>query len=208
MAVGVDAFPPTMSEKHAWAFDTSAFTHVLSVYGGHFADLLFHAVGFPEKLTAVLENQFPVVTIAETGEQVPYASPNEVMVIGTLKGGGLFSVQLEGSQRHRTGLHIDITGTEGVLKITNPRGFQNEDDNVVEGVTGDASSLSPLPVPAEYELLAKTDLDACVRDVAYLYAAYARDRKNGTAEASNFRDAVRLHQIIDQISTSSDSFSV
>ncbi|WP_442811243.1 hypothetical protein [Streptosporangium sp. NBC_01756] len=75
MSVGVDAFPPAMSHKHAWTFDPSAFTQVLSVYGGHFGDLLFHAVSFPEKLTAVAENQFPVVTIEETGQQVPYSSP-------------------------------------------------------------------------------------------------------------------------------------
>jgi predicted dehydrogenase len=40
----------------------------------------------------------------------------------------------------------------------------------------------------------------------YLYAAYARDRKNETSEASNFRDAVRHHQLIDQIVQTSENF--
>ena len=83
----------------------------------------------------------------------PYTAPNEVMVIGTLQSGGLFSVQVEGAQRHRTGLHLDITGTDGVLRVTNPRGFENEHDNTVEGVTGDATWFTPLPVPAEYQYL-------------------------------------------------------
>jgi predicted dehydrogenase len=128
------------------------------------------------------------------------------MVIGTLEDGGLFSVQIEGGQQHRTGLQIDITGTEGVLKITNPRAFENKEDNSIEGVNGDGSSLSPLPVPAEYQSLAASHLDASAQDVAYLYAAYARDRKNGTSEASNFRDALRQHQLIDQIVQTSESF--
>jgi len=51
------------------------------------------------------------------------------MVIGTLKDGGLFAMQIEGAQRHRTGLQIDITGTEGVFRITNPRAFENKEDN-------------------------------------------------------------------------------
>jgi predicted dehydrogenase len=123
MSVGVDAFQPRMSERHTWTIDPANFTNVLSIYGGHFGDLLFHTVGFPAQLTAVLGNQLPSVIIEETGQKVPYASPNEVMVIGTLERGGLFSVQLEGAQRHRTGLQIDITGTDGVLRITNPRGF-------------------------------------------------------------------------------------
>ena len=206
MSVGVDAFAPTMSERHTWTIDAANFTHVLSIYGGHFGDLLFHTVGFPVQLTAVTETQFPTVTLQETGEKVPYASPNEVMVIGTLNGGGLFSVQLEGAQRHRTGLQIDITGTDGVLRITNPRGFENTDDNTVTGMAEGAASFSPLPVPAEYETLAKTHLDASVQDVAYLYSAYARDRQNGTAEASDFKDAVQMHHLIDQISSSSDEF--
>ena len=57
----------------------------------------------------------------ETGEQIPNTNPNEVMVIGTLKSGGLFSMQVDGAQKHRTGLQIDISGTEGVLRITKPR---------------------------------------------------------------------------------------
>lgn len=43
-------------------------------------------------------------------------------------------MQLEGAQRHRTGLQIDITGTDGVLCITNPRGFENIDDNTAMGM--------------------------------------------------------------------------
>lgn len=206
MSVGVDAFRPRMSERHMWTIDAANITHVLSIYGGHFGDLLFHTVGFPARLTAVVENQFPTVTIEETGEEVPYASPNEVMVIGTLEGGGLFSVQLEGAQRHRTGLQIDITGTDGVLRTTNPRGFENIDDNTAMGMAEGAASFSPLPVPAEYALLGKTHLDASVQDVAYLYAAYGRDRQNGTSEASDFRDAVRMHHVIDQICSSSEEF--
>ena len=61
-------------------------------------------------------------------------------------------------------------------------------------MTDGAESFSPLPVPAEYETLAKNDLDASVQDVAYLYAAHARDRQKGTSEASNFKYAVRMHR--------------
>ena len=101
------------------------------------------------------------------------------MVIGTLEDGGLFSIQVEGGQQHPTGLQIDITGTEGVLRITNLRAFENKEDNHVEGMNGEGSSLIPLPVPSEYHSLAVSHLDASAQDVAYLYAAYARDRRRG-----------------------------
>jgi predicted dehydrogenase len=169
LSVSVDAFQATRPGRIAWTFDASNFSHVLSIYGGHFLDMLFQSVGFPKKLTAALENQFPIITIEETGQTCPNTSPDEVIVIGTLENGGLFSVHLEGGQRHRTGLQIDITGTKGVLKVTNQLAFENAEDNVIEGVNGDGLSLSPLPVPAEYRSLANSPLDASVQDLAYLY---------------------------------------
>jgi hypothetical protein len=45
-----------------------------------------------------------------------------------------------------------------------------------------------------------------VQDLAYLYAAYASDKVNGTSEASNFRDAVRQHRLIDEIYKMSADF--
>jgi predicted dehydrogenase len=206
MTVNVDAFPATMPGMYAWAFDASNFSNVLSVYAAHFGDMLYRSVGFPKKLTAVVETQFPFFTVEETREKIPNTNPNEVMVIGTLEGGGLFSIQIEGGQKHRTGLYIEITGTEGVLRITNPLAFQNKYDNAIEGMNRDATVFSPLPIPDKYEFLAKSGLDVSSQDLAYLYAAYASDKENGTSEASNFRDAVRQHHLIDEIYKTSEAF--
>ena len=206
MTVSVNAFPSTMPKKYEWAFYASNFTHVLSVYTAHFADFFFQFVGNPEKLSAVSESQFPFFTVMETDEKVPNRTPNAAMVIGTLKDGGLFSIQTEGSQKFRTGLHLDITGTDGVLRITNPLAFENKHDNKIEGMNGDATFFSQLPIPVKYESSNISHLDACVQDVAYIYAAYARDRRYGTSEAPDFRDAVIQHQFIDKIVMASESF--
>jgi predicted dehydrogenase len=133
-------------------------------------------------------------------------NPTEVMVIGALDDGGLFNAQLEGGQAHPTGVQIDITGTDGVLRITNAHAFQNPDDNTVEGVTGDSTALAELPVRAEYRDIPQSDLDESTPDVAHLYAAYARDVQNGTSEVPTFKDAVRQHELIDQIAAASEEF--
>jgi hypothetical protein len=95
-------------------------------------DLLFRAGSFPKKLTAVVENQFAFLIVAETGEKISN-TPSAAMVIGTLEGGGLFSIQIEGGQQHRTGLQIDITGTEEVLRVTNLRAFENKKESTSPG---------------------------------------------------------------------------
>jgi len=47
-----------------------------------------------------------------------------------------------------------------------PRGFENENDNTVDGIARDAVEFSPLPVRAEYGYSGQNDLDASVQDVA------------------------------------------
>jgi predicted dehydrogenase len=206
MSVGVDAFGPVMPDAVRWAVDDVNFTHLLSIYGGHFHDLLFSTVGFPQQLSAVATTQFAVTSIAETGQQIPYASANEVMVIGTLAGTALFSVQLEGGQAHRTGLQIDIMGTEGVLRVTNPHAFQNQADHKIEGMQHGAAAFADLPVPVAYAYLPVAGLDASAMDVAYLYSTYAQDKANGTSHVTSFEDAVRQQRLIDRITASSAKF--
>ncbi|QJT05246.1 hypothetical protein G9272_37190 [Streptomyces asoensis] len=46
-----------------------------------------------------------------------------------------------------------------------------------------------------------------MKDLARLYAAFARDKANGTTEATTFADAVRQHHLIDRIQRSSEEFS-
>ena len=78
----------------------------------------------------------------ETGT-IPNTNPNEVMVIGTLENGGLFSMQVEGAQKHRTGIQIDISGTEGVSESRIPSLSRYKDDNAIEGMNGDAQTSHP-----------------------------------------------------------------
>lgn len=64
---------------------------------------------------------------------------------------------------------------------------------------GDAQQLTGLAIPAEYEWLPPTKLGASVLELANLYAAHARDVKTGSTLAPTFADAVRMHELIEQI---------
>jgi predicted dehydrogenase len=153
-------------------------------------------------------NQFPTLTLVETGETFPNTRPDQVAVIGTLADGAVFLAQIEGGKRNGSGLQIDITGTEGDLKISNVASFGNVDDNLVEGARGDGEPLQPLPVPTSYRSLPASSLDASVLDLAYLYDAYARSAETESTRAPDFRDAVRMHKLIDLISEASSSGTV
>jgi predicted dehydrogenase len=205
MHVSMNYFQGRRSTGLAWTIPAENFSHILSIYGGHFMDMLFQVVGAPRTVSAVVQNQFPTITLIETGEAFPNTTPDQVLVIGTLANGAAFTIQIEGGKRNNSGLQIDITGMEGDLKVSNPLSFTNTEDNKVEGVKGDGEPLGLLPIPASYQGLPASTLDASVLDLAYLYAAYANDRKNGTRVAPTFADALKMHRLIDLISEASST---
>jgi predicted dehydrogenase len=83
----------------AWTLRAANFSHVLSVYGGHFLDMLFHAVGRPKAMNALVATQFPELTLTATGESFPNDTPDGVVVIGKLENDALFSIRIEGGKR-------------------------------------------------------------------------------------------------------------
>ena len=143
----------------------------------------------------------------ETGESFSNETPDQVLVIGTLARGGVFTLQIEGGKRNNSGLQIDITGMGGDLKISNPLSFTNPNDNTVEGSQGDNEPLKILPIPERYNYLPASKLDASVLDLAYLYHAFASSRADNADHAPDFNDAVKLHKLIDVISIASESGS-
>jgi hypothetical protein len=110
MHVSMNYFQAHRPRDLAWTVPAENFSHILSIYGGHFIDMLFHVVGAAQTVSAVVVNQFPTITITDNDETLPNTTPDQVLVIGTLANGGLFTIQIEGGKRNNSGLQIDITG--------------------------------------------------------------------------------------------------
>ncbi len=144
MHLSVPSFGPVRPPGLAWTLDASNFSHVLSIYGGHFMDMLFAAVGYPRSLNAFVRTQFPELTLSASGESVPNATPDGVVVQGVLTNGALFQIQIEGGKRHGSGLQIDITGFEGDLRISNGKAFTTRRDNLIEGVNTGRLPANPI----------------------------------------------------------------
>jgi predicted dehydrogenase len=205
MHVSMNYFQAHRPRDLAWTVPAENFSHILSIYGGHFMDMLFHVVGAPQTVSAVVVNQFPTITITDTGETFPNTTPDQVLVIGTLANGGVFTFQAEGGKRNNSGLQIDITGMQGDLKMSNPLSFTNPDDHKIEGSHGDNESLNILPVPDSYQGLPESKLDASVLDLAHLYAAFAKGGDKGAYDAPTFAEAVRMHRLINLISNAASA---
>ncbi|MBB5059586.1 putative dehydrogenase [Granulicella aggregans] len=205
MHVSMESFGPTRSASLEWTLSASNFSHVLSIYGGHFMDMLFHAVGKPRMLSAIVATQFPALTLASTGKVYPNETPDAVMIMGQLVDSALFQIHLEGGKQNLAGLQIEITGTQGDLKIFNERAFVTKRHDVIEAAQGDKGAWASLLLPPSTGLIPPSNLDVSVQDLAQLYAAFESDRHTGEKTARTFADAVELHRLIDAINESSVS---
>ena len=55
--VSMDYFGPKRPPALAWSLGAANFSHVLSIYGGHFLDTLFHVVAAPKTVGAIVATQ-------------------------------------------------------------------------------------------------------------------------------------------------------
>jgi predicted dehydrogenase len=204
MHVSMNYFQALRSQALRWTVPPENFSSVVAIYAGHFLDMLFQATGWPEEISALLANQFPEVTIAETGERLRTATPDQLVLSATLSGGAVLSVHIEGGKRNGSGVQIDITGDRGDLRITNTSAFGGVgDDYVITGAHGDDLPMQRLEVPATYDWLPPSELPSAVLELANLYTAFARDGVDGRHTAPDFADALRLHRLFDAFETSS-----
>ncbi len=198
MHVSVDAFGARRMGYLAYTVPPENFSDLLPIFGGHFLDILFKHFGFPRTMSALTANQIKDVTIIDTGATLPHTNPDQVLIHGTFANGAVLTVQLEAGKRNNAGVQIDLTGTDGDLRITNATSF-GPSDNVLAGARGDGQPLQVLPVPPAYHWLPGAALTGSVAELAHLYAAYARDVADGTQLAPTFADAVKMHEVIDHI---------
>lgn len=204
MHVSMNYFQALRSRALRWTAPPENFSSVIAIYAGHFVDMLLSAVGWPHEVSALLVNQFPNVTIQETGEVIPTTAPDQLVLTGRLPGDAVLTVHVEGGKRNGSGVQIDVTGDEGDIRITNASAFGGVgDDYQVSGAHGDNLPMTPLPVPGHYDSLPASELPSAVLELAHLYAAFAHDVAHGNHTAPNFVDAVRMHELIEAAERSS-----
>jgi predicted dehydrogenase len=203
MHVSMNYFQALRSSALRWTAPPENFSSVIAIYAGHFLDMLFHAVGRPTSLSALLVNQFSEVTIAGTGEVIPTTTPDQLVLSANLGGSAVLSVHIEGGKRNGSGVQIDITGDQGDLKITNASAFGDVgDDYVVQGAKGDNLPLQTLTVPESYDWLPDSGLPSAVLELANLYAAFATGSNDAAVRAPTFDDALWLHRLFDHFEAS------
>nr|WP_276598597.1 Gfo/Idh/MocA family oxidoreductase [Nannocystis sp. SCPEA4] len=193
--IAVPLLGATRPQSYAYTADAANGVNVLATVGAHFLDPVLSAVGEFHTLAAVVARQFDETRILETGEIVPVTAPDQVLISGTLSSGAVLSAHFETGKRNGPILSTVLTGTEGDLVL--------DHDLTLSGARGDDQPLARLSTPDSYAWSPRGALSDDAHQIAQLYAAFARDLAEGTSLAPSFRDAVRLHHLVDTIAEAS-----
>jgi predicted dehydrogenase len=205
--IGVSVPGDVVIQPNVYMLDRNNGANMLTVAGGHSLDTLNHVLGEFADLSAVSAIRRPLITAAETREQIVKTAVDQIAVIGTLTSGATASIHVREAVAGGTGFLWEINGTDGTLRITADAALPEIFPLTVAGARG-GGEPAELAVPAaltqKWPALSSLE-GAPAFNVGRAYAAFAADVENGTHTVPDFADAVRRHEVIAAIERSSAS---
>ncbi len=190
--------------SRTWQRDNELGAHTLTIACGHTIDALCSVVGEFSDVSTVVSTQATTWRETDTGKDLPVTSPDNILVSGSLQGGGVASVQIGSAPWAGSGYRMEIYGEEGTLVALSVDSPQLQQVSI-SGARGGSNELQDL-TPAEELHLAPEIPGGAAYNVGQLYSRFAasiRGQASGDT-LPDFDHAVTLHRLIDAIRASSD----
>ncbi|MBO9379853.1 gfo/Idh/MocA family oxidoreductase [Sphingomonas histidinilytica] len=217
---------------NAYLFDAANGATLLTITGGHLLDAVVRACGEIEAVSAYLPTRRSRVAVLPPAELARYrtfeavvafpeageapaasadvinaaesfrpTSPDQVAITARLAGGAPLSVHIRGGLQRSTGLMIEVIGTEGELRLTGPAGVIQMVPLALSGARGATRTLEPIAVAED----PRDALGPISANLARLYAAFARDIREGTRTVADFGLAARHQRLMEAIQSAGAS---
>src|SRR5260370_16001141 len=116
--VGLSVTGDVVGQPNAYMLDKANGANVLTIAVGHSLDTLSYVLGEFAGLSAVSDLRRPLITIAETGEQIVKTAADQIAVIGTLMSGATASIHVREAVAGGTRVLGGINRTRGKLPVT------------------------------------------------------------------------------------------
>ena len=192
-----------------WQRDNELGAHTLTIACGHTIDALCSVVGEFADVACVVSTQAATWHERDTGLDLPVTSPDNVLVGGNLRSGGVASVQIGSTAWAGSGYRMEIYGEEGTLVAFSMDSPQLQQVSI-RGARGGSNDLEELTPPADLHLAPEVP-GGSAYNVGQLYSQFAasissaaRGAASGGPDVPDFDHAVGLHRLIDAIRQSSD----
>jgi predicted dehydrogenase len=194
--------PSERPRSRAWENRVEGGVSALTVRGIHSLDALCFCVGELVEVSGRLSTQVKQWQITGADEFIDVQTPDNVIVGGTLRNGGVISAHIATLPSTGPGFRMEIYGSEGTLHVATP-GAPQRDANALFGAKGRAA-LAPMEIPAHYREVPPETPAGPPNNVAHLYRRLANAIRDDSPVEPDFASAVQRHHLIDAIRRSSD----
>ncbi|WP_034386356.1 Gfo/Idh/MocA family protein [Herbidospora cretacea] len=186
---------------HVHLFDAATGLTPLTVSAAHALEAVNHVLGGFATVSGHLVTARSRARVTDDDTTIPFTVPDQVSVVGRLERGAAASVFYRGGHSRGENLRWEINGTEGdlVLRAPGPNGNLQTRDLVLEGGRGDDDSLHEIAVPGSYFDPVPRALEGPAQNVAQVYAALARDLREGTRTVPGFEYALERHRLVEAL---------
>ncbi|BET45283.1 Gfo/Idh/MocA family oxidoreductase [Kitasatospora aureofaciens] len=177
---------------------------LLSIMLGHGLEPLARVLGTFESLSAVVANQRGDGVRLSDGASLPKDTPDEIVVAGVLEGGIVTSLHYSAGQSAGGSAMVwEIQGTEGSVRVESASGYIHFTDFTITLRRG-SEPVEVLQVPPAHAA-PDLQLGAPAAGVARLYAQFAADLRDGTADAPDFAGALDRHRVLEAITRAAET---
>ena len=197
--------PPTWPARHIPLIGTKSVSR-LSIVGGHALDLFRALAGDFAELSATLATRLPIAHIAETGEQLPIDTPDQIALTGTLRSGAVFSAHLVSGGPRGDGYRIELHGTAGRLVLTSADDSLIGPDFTLWTERAPGRELRAVPVP-DAPRPGPAGAPVAMANVAQVYGDLAAAIRAGTEFEPSFGTGEQVLRILDAVERSAASGS-
>ncbi|WP_340317379.1 Gfo/Idh/MocA family protein [Rhizorhabdus argentea] len=211
-----------VDQRDAYTQNPANGATMLTIPFGHSIDALCYCLGELVDVSAIETIRRPSYTLLEEGmslpiggapqfaaigkgETLPTGVADQLAVHGHLESGAVASLHFRGGSSRGTNLLWEINGTEGDLQITGVGGLVEMLDLYLAGARHNESDVTPLPIPASYDLAPQDAPGGFAANVTQAYARVARDMRDGTALCPTFDDAAKRHRLLDAVALAARS---
>ncbi len=167
---------------------------LVTIQGAHTLNLAIAVLGGLADMTALTTTQYPQIEVGDNATEQVRSTPDHMLVQARLANGGALSVEVAGGRPPEMPFRLEVVGEQGVLVLHGgaARGFQS--GRLQLSLNGEVQHVD------EGETASMPDTAA---NVAGIYAALGNDIIRGTSTAPDFRHAVCLARLIDDVMLSS-----
>jgi len=186
-----------LTSEFAYGADDEIGVNVYTIHASHLIDMLTDLLGEFAEFSSTLTNIRTEALIVDTGVTVPFTSPDQLVVNGRLVNGAVVAMHLQSGIAGRSGLQIDIRGTDADLTITSTGHIPTAD--LILHACRRGGSPEALPTPAEYLPEILRPLPQAAANVAQAYRNLAVAIREGSEAKPSFADALAHHRLMDGI---------